>query len=202
MVIHGRMARVPVTARQKFDEAVYFFNRMAAKRLNVVIFPYYLSAFVSALRSVTLYMQQQYNKDAAFNAWYAKKQDEMRADEVLKLLVEKRNTAVHDEPFDLFFYQSFNLPERYGGVIQTDHLDVQLGNDDEGWIWAKIKVGKEGQLENVEPVISWHFREEDKADVMEQCRHGLDRISNLLDNLAALGLDKVDIPLDEKPPKS
>lgn len=31
----GRMARVPVTARQKFNEAAYFYNTMLKHQLNV-----------------------------------------------------------------------------------------------------------------------------------------------------------------------
>ena len=57
MEFFGQIARVPVTAPQKFDEAAYFYNRMFAYRTNVLIFPYYLSAFLSALRSVTMYLQ-------------------------------------------------------------------------------------------------------------------------------------------------
>lgn len=200
MVIHGQMARVPVTARLKFKEAAYFYNGMLANRLNVIVFPYYLSAFVSALRSVTLFMQQQYAKDARFQAWYASKQEEMRADAVLKMLVEKSNLALHAEPFDLWFHQTFKFPERYGDVIETDHLDVHQGSDDEGWIWAKIKVGKNGEFENVEPVISWQFTEDDKLDVMDHCYTGLQKMDALLNELAALGLDDTEIPLDEKPP--
>ena len=49
MQMHGQMARVPVTARQKFSEAAYFYNGMLPHRTNPVVFPYYLSAFVSAL---------------------------------------------------------------------------------------------------------------------------------------------------------
>ena len=41
-------------------EAAYFYNGMLAHRTNSVVFPYYLSAFVSALRSVTYYLQKQY----------------------------------------------------------------------------------------------------------------------------------------------
>jgi hypothetical protein len=63
MQMHGQMARVPVTARQKFSEAAYFYNGMLPHRTNPVVFPYYLSAFVSALRSVTYYLQKQYAHD-------------------------------------------------------------------------------------------------------------------------------------------
>src|SRR5262249_20144073 len=115
----GRMARVPVTARQKFNEAAYFYNGMFAHRLNVIIFPYYLSAFLSALRSVTLYLQTQYAHNVAFSTWYSEKQDEMRADPILKMLVENRNTVVHREPFDLFFNRGFKMPEKHGEYIET-----------------------------------------------------------------------------------
>ena len=71
MQMHGQMARVPVTARQKFSEAAYFYNGMLPHRTNPVVFPYYLSAFVSALRSVTYYLQKQYAHDKRFTAWYA-----------------------------------------------------------------------------------------------------------------------------------
>jgi hypothetical protein len=37
MQVFGQMARVVVTARQKFNEAAYFYNGMIAQRLNVVI---------------------------------------------------------------------------------------------------------------------------------------------------------------------
>jgi hypothetical protein len=107
MQLHGQMARVPVTARQKFSEAAYFYNEMIGYRTNSIVFPYYLSAFVSALRSVTYYLQKQYAHDARFTEWYGKKQEAMKADPALKILHEKRNTALHVEPFDLYFKQGF-----------------------------------------------------------------------------------------------
>jgi len=154
MTIGGQMARVPVTAHQKFDEAAYFYNGMLAHRNNPVVFPYYLSAFVSALRSVTFYLQKQYAHEAGFQEWYAKKQEEMKADPVLRLLHDKRNTAVHIEPFDLYFKEGFKFPEKYGGVIKTTHLEVMHKPDPTGEMKITLKVGKDGQTEQVEPLIS------------------------------------------------
>ena len=120
------MARVPVTARQKFSEAAYFYNGMLPHRTNPVVFPYYLSAFVSALRSVTFYLQKQYaHGPSDSRPWYAAKQQEMRADPVLKMLVEKRNMALKEEPFDLCFKQGWKMPDKYGGVITTTFLAVR-----------------------------------------------------------------------------
>ena len=63
MQLHGQMARVPVKARQKFSEVAYSYNGMFAHRTNSVVFPFYLSAFVSALRSVTYYLQKSDRPD-------------------------------------------------------------------------------------------------------------------------------------------
>ena len=43
MITNSQLVRLPVTARQKFDEAVYFYNQMVALGTNIVVFPYYLS---------------------------------------------------------------------------------------------------------------------------------------------------------------
>lgn len=186
MRIGGQMARVPVTAHQKFDEAAYFYNGMFANRNNSRVFPYYLSAFVSALRSVTYYLQKQYAHDPRFKEWYAKKQEQMKADAVLRLLHDKRNTALHIEPFDLFFNQSFRFPEKYGGVITTTHLVVEEKTDPTGEIKMSLKVGEDGQAEDVEPSISWHFTEDDPKDVMNHCYEGLEKVQAILGELATL----------------
>ena len=131
MQVFGQMARVPVTARQKFEEAAYFYNGMVAHRLNVIIFPYYVSGFLSAFRSVTFYMQKQYAHDARFKSWYQQKQGEMSADPVLKMLNAHRTGIVHREPIDLFFYRDFEFPARFGNCIETkQHRYIQrnVGN--------------------------------------------------------------------------
>ena len=190
MQFHGQMARVPVTARQKFSEAAYFYNGMLAHRMNSVVFPYYLSAFVSALRSVTHYLQKQYAHDPRFAQWYEKKQEAMKGDAVLKMLHEKRNTALHVEPFDLYFKQGFKMPDKYGSVITTNFLEVLEETDPTGQIKMRLKVGKDGPEEPVEPQISWHFTEDDPKDVMNHCYEGLEKMDAMLKELPALGLDQ------------
>jgi hypothetical protein len=189
MQLHGQMARVPVTARQKFSEAAYFYNGMLAHRTNSVVFPYYLSAFVSALRSVTDYLQKQHAHEPRFAEWYARQQEVMKADPVLKMLYEKRNTALHVEPFDLYFKQGFKMPEKYGGAITTGHLEVREGTDPTGQIKMRLKVGKDRPEEEVEPQISWHFSEDDLRDVMQHCYKGLEKMDCMLKEMSSLELE-------------
>jgi hypothetical protein len=190
MQLHGQMAHVSVTSRQKFSEVAYFYNGMLTHRTDSVVFPFYLSAFVSALRSVTYYLQKQYAHDPKFEEWCATKQEEMKADPVLKILHDRRNTALHVEPFDLYFNQGFKMPEKFGGVITTTHLEVREETDPTGQIKISLKVGQGGIAEEVEPQISWHFSGDDPRDVMHHCYEGLEKLDAMLKELPSLGLEK------------
>jgi hypothetical protein len=195
----GRMARVPVTARQKFDEAAYFYNGMFAHRLNVVIFPYYLSAFLSALRSVTWYLQKQYTHDPRFASWYPQKQAEMDADPVLKMLNRQRVAVVHREPFDLYFRRGFRMPERYGEYIETKHFEQTEDQTPDGWIRTRVRVGADAPEEEVTPWINWHFSETDGEDVMNHCYAGLAKVDAILKELESLRLGMGLTPDEEIP---
>jgi hypothetical protein len=195
----GRMARVPITARQKFNEAAYFYNGMFSLRTNVVIFPYYLSAFLSALRSVTWYLQKQYAHDPRFAAWYPQKQAEMRADPVLRMLDKNRDAVVHREPFDLYFRRGFEMPEKYGEYIETTHFEQIEDETPDGRIRTRIRVGADAQEEEVVPWITWHFSEKDKEDVMNHCHAGLEKIDAILKELELLRIG-MGLPPDEEIP--
>lgn len=186
MQVFGQMARVPVTARQKFEEAAYFYNGMVAHRLNVIIFPYYVSGFLSAFRSVTFYMQKQYAHDARFKSWYQQKQGEMSADPVLKMLNAHRTGIVHREPIDLFFYRDFEFPARFGNCIETKHLEVLYDQTAAGEAKTRIKVDADGVEEEVATRISWRFTEEDKVDVAQHCYQGLQKLDSILRDLESL----------------
>jgi len=196
MQIFGQMVRVPVTARQKFNEAAYFYNGMLAHRTNVVIFPYYLSAFLSAFRSVTFFLQKQYAHDARFSSWYPQKQAEMAGDPVMKMLKDRRTDVVHREPIDLFFMQGFEFPERFKGCIETTHLEVVHDQAPDGRVISRIKVGADGIEEDVATRITWHFTEDDKTDVMQHCYSGLEKLDAILKELEALRVS-MGLPADD-----
>jgi hypothetical protein len=72
MRIQFTVVPLPMTAAEKFNEAAYFFNQMVVTVNNTRTFPFNLSAFLSALRSTTFYLQVQYRHDERFVHWYAK----------------------------------------------------------------------------------------------------------------------------------
>jgi hypothetical protein len=197
MELRGQLARVPVTARQKFEEAAYFYNQMFGLRTNVIRFPFYLSAFLSALRSVTMYLQKQYASDSRFAAWYPEKQRQMEADSVLKTLNAKRAAIVHREPFDLYFRKGYRMPQRYGNHVETTHFELIDEVTPEGFLMMSIRVGEDAPLETVEPWISWHFSSDDPADVMNHCYSGLQKMDGILRELTELRIG-LGLPADEE----
>ena len=60
-------------------------------------FTYNFSAFLSAFRSITFYMQHEYAGSDGFYEWYSKKKIEMSTDDELKFLSDARTDNVHKE---------------------------------------------------------------------------------------------------------
>lgn len=123
MLVKAEMVPLPVSAHGKFNEAIYFFNRLLESKTNVCLFPHHLSAFLSALRSVTFYLQAQFRENPAFVEWYPKKQDEMRDDPLLRMLKELRDEALHARPLTLRFLHGPTLPPE---GVETDHSNGPL----------------------------------------------------------------------------
>lgn len=84
--------------RHKLREARYFLDEMKSSFHDDDRFYWNLSAFLSAARSITLFMQKQYSRQTGFSDWYCRKQVEMKADEELEYLNHARVEAVHTEP--------------------------------------------------------------------------------------------------------
>ena len=89
--------------RHKLQEAEYFLSKMEEFFKDDEIFAYNLSAFLSAARSITLFMQKQYRtgkskKDKKdFDEWYCRKQQEMKDDPELRYSKNARNEDLKTE---------------------------------------------------------------------------------------------------------
>ena len=82
------------STHDKFNEAQYFFNKMLEQYHRPFEFQFNLNAFIQAIRNVTFMLQAEENKPEGFDDWYTKKQEEMRANTLLRRFVEARNIVV------------------------------------------------------------------------------------------------------------
>jgi len=84
--------------RDKLNEACYFLEQMKEKQSDRDAFKYNLSTFLSAARSVTWVMQEEFDKASGFKEWYEKAQQNMKQDSDMKFFNEKRTMTIHIGP--------------------------------------------------------------------------------------------------------
>ena len=84
--------------RDKLNEAKHFLEEMKRFSPQTDAFRYTFTAFLSALRSITLVMQKEFSNASDFSEWYANKQTVMENHSVLKYLHRQRNLTHHERP--------------------------------------------------------------------------------------------------------
>ncbi len=192
-MMKAQMVPMPITAAEKFKEAAFFYNAMLAVRTNVLLFPYYLSAFLAALRSVTDYIAKQVAEHDKLRAWWEETLEKMRADPLLRFLKGKRDVNIHQEPLQIFFWHGPKFPEKYlqkdedgEEFVESNFIKWSGTTDERGEIRVTMKVGREGPEEKVETNVKWTFEEDDEKHIPDYCYDGLERIDALIKEFAAL----------------
>jgi hypothetical protein len=173
------IANVPLatTAEEKFNEAVHFFNLMVGRKNNMRLFPWFFSAFLSALRSTTFYLQKQYADDPAFQKWYEGSRQGMILDAGLKRLNDLRVESVHVQPISLLVKSG---PRFHENPITTKFFEATNTTDDEGNIVWQYRIAKGDAFISAEAITDWVF-EDDEKSVLKLCEEGLSKIRSLLD---------------------
>jgi hypothetical protein len=79
--------------QRKIGSARWFLAQMKRCIQNEAFALMFLEAYLTAIRSATFTLQKMYGNNKDFDKWYAKKQEEMRNDSELRLIVDLRNIA-------------------------------------------------------------------------------------------------------------
>lgn len=109
-------------ADDKFQEAHYFLEGMMRHYHEPEPFRWNLNAFLQALRSVTFIIQKTLARVDGFQTFWAAQQQEMRADDLLRRLLEGRNIVVKQR--NLFIHSKAVL-----GVFNDRRLRVGMSFD-------------------------------------------------------------------------
>lgn len=141
--------------KQKFDEAKFFLTKMKEDNDN---FKYYHSAFLCAARSITLFMQKEYDKVSGFKEWYAVKQNIMRDNDVMKILLDKRNMTVHQKTINTLEKTVIHVRE----TISLSSVAIATAEDR---IRVKGVTKKPGSTE-IRKEILWFYNYDDSFDVV------------------------------------
>jgi hypothetical protein len=78
----------------KVLETSYFLDNMASTK-DPSHAQYYLSAFISAARSITLTLQTVMSEEEGFEEWYSNVHNMLKEDEASRFFVQIRNASIH-----------------------------------------------------------------------------------------------------------
>ena len=138
------------TTKFKVEEAEYFLSMMKQTiddESNNFIFN--LNAFLSSARSITFFMQKQYDKKDGFKKWYSTKQEKMMEDPDLKFNVRARNQISHEKPIEIF--RDFTLIPTSSNYETCDFSVDKLSfteNEKDIIQFSEIQLEKLNQLVN------------------------------------------------------
>jgi hypothetical protein len=83
--------------KHKLEEASFFLGKVKSCLDDPIGLSYYLSAFVSAGRSVTWVMQSEFGKNQEHKEWYEMKMKDMTEDNILDFFNSVRIITIHQE---------------------------------------------------------------------------------------------------------
>jgi hypothetical protein len=171
-------------ARQKLAEASYFLAKMkemSAPPPRPEEFGYNLSAFVSAARSVTLFMQVEFSHIDGFQAWWSVKQDAMKVDPEMALLNAQRVLTIHTNNLKPSQSVIIEVPGtvvvsvgKHGPAI---HIVDEAGNDVEA-----SGVGTSQVLVRARTHIEYLFQEVPNKDVLSICNDHVAKLERLVND--------------------
>jgi hypothetical protein len=148
---------------EKLYEAKFFLHKMIVEDESnygetnedheYTAFLYYISAFLSAFRSITYLMQKEFNNIEGFTEWYAHQQEILTNDETLKQLAEERVNTNH-----------LKMPKPVATVqINADNFEKK--GDIE---WGDVKI--------------WHSFKDAPGhqSIIDQCKYAINKITPIV----------------------
>ena len=173
-------ARLTSPSELKLLEARFFFAKMEASTNNIIEFPLFVSAFLSALRSCAS-PSRLYSRDLRFRFWYDKLKTTHLNHPTLHLLGKLRDVEVHQTGNLKFGNITFEMP----AGVTVDARNLRFSGS--GGEMVAEYVGEDGQrkpLANVE--FHWIWKSKGEPAVMPLCREGLDLVRKIVDTWVAM----------------
>jgi hypothetical protein len=178
--------KINASAREKLGEA-RFFLRIMEKSVENDAFVYFLSAFLSALYSVTEPMKLRPSRaiDARYKNWKQQMDEGPLKDENMALLRKMRNGEVHTMPVEKL--------QTVGVSFGTEGIDLTGG----GYVEFDFRSGRpvgthkvgDAPVETHPVIVSWHFDAPGDPDVLRTCRAGLAVVEQVIASRDAMLFD-------------
>jgi len=172
-------------AFEKLVEAKYFLTKMEKNIDDLVKFKFNLSAFLSASRSVTFYLQKEFAYNPKFTEWYQKKQNEMKEDPLFKFFNNKRVTVVHIKTIDVRGHHEVSFTESIGisDSVTFELRDADGNIKETGSSNSKSKLSPKKKTERTNVTRRWFFTDfnDEDAEIMPLCLRYIRTLQSIVD---------------------
>ncbi len=165
----------------KLDEAKYFLSQLKLNIINVSIFRYNLSAFLSAIRSVTFFLQKECNGIPGFSEWYVMEQEKMKSDPYMKFLNDKRVLEVHKGRSLL---RKETRVTHHDSVSMVDSITIFLIRSDGTGDIRQSGPSVHDISRKIDPTTEhlWFFEDFEEKDIIQLCEEHVSKIEKLLND--------------------
>lgn len=163
-------------ALDKWKEAKFFNGKLDTASGDA--FRYYLSAFISAGRSVTFALQKEYRDDEAFEEWYRAKQEKMKTDPLMRVMSEMRNHAIKRKTIQPTSGTEFSAIELTSDA--SDEYEVEEVKQD---VFSRHKLGElpDDVEQNVpDDIIESFYDEYGDMEIESLCLNFLVKTRNVI----------------------
>jgi len=177
----GRFAGMTHT-EIKLSEAKYFLEQMKQHIDSPEEFVYNLSAFLSAARSVTFIMQNEFSKIPEFREWYGCKQKKMENNELfrffngLRVAVIHKKVVIPNRNVKIEFTETITVGDSI--VVEVRDKDGNLLQRYESDFQPESSV--ENEHEDVKTEVYWYFDEKPESDVITLCTRYIEELELLV----------------------
>jgi hypothetical protein len=171
----------------KLREAIYFLSTA----INTYHFPdefqFNLNAFIQALRNITFMLQSEDNKPEGFEEWYAEKQEQMRANELLRRFRDGRNIIVKKQMLTrksvavvgYFQYRRWKSALRINVSPSLDSISI-LKKAQEQFYGVLIDPRHFFEWEQIGVERTWVFEDIDEGEIISACSRALNDMAELV----------------------
>ena len=166
--------------RDKLLESRYFLERMAETQSDRDAFKYNLSAFLAAARSVTAVMRREFDKVPGFKHWYEEIQAKLQGDDTMRLLRDKRDITIHQQPVRPHARLNVSITER---IILSDSMSVVITRADGAVERQESKATPVPPLAKAASQAQWrwYFDELPERDVVTVCGEHIAKLEMIVE---------------------
>jgi hypothetical protein len=168
--------------RDKLLESKYFLERMTATQSNRDAFKYNLSAFLAAARSVTAIMQKEFDKVSGFKDWYEEIQAKLQSDDTTRLLKDKRDITIHQQPVRPHAHVNVSITER---IVFSDSVSIVITRAD-GTVERRESEPTPSPMPTktetkTESEWQWYFDELPEKDIVTVCKEHIAKLDIMVE---------------------